>query len=581
MELRMKKNKGAFAGIAWYWWIVLLVLAAQAAVFAFFGQDSYIGIHDNLDIHIADYQIMKLNDAFFAHGKTLPLLGGIDRDYLASEFSLYTLLYILLPNFTAYLTGHFLKILIALGSGILLGKDVLKEQYPRFAWLVVLGSFTYSLLPLYPGFSFSFASIPLFIWLIRRICADGGKRYYLFLFLYPLVSYFTFFGLFLLGYLLCYTIWRSFQKHRPDGRLFAALCVLAAGYLLLEYRLFLLMLTPHAATIRESMVMGSDNLTGILKNIGTALVSGVFHAEDVHRFLVLPVCLLYLVYRNARYLRNREAGRILKDPFNLLLLLILFNCIVYGLYTWEGFRTLFETVLPPLKGWQFTRTVFFNPFLWYAAFFMAVKRLFSEDHRKVSVFLTLAALLVVLGKQTLYNDFYNTVYTNAYRIVKQKDTESLSYREFYSPALFERIKEDIGYTGEYAAAYGMHPAVLSYNGFSTLDGCLSYYSQSYKEEFRKVIAPALDRSETARIYFDEWGARAYLFSPADDSIWNPVKTMQVSDRSLYIDPEAFRALGGRYLLSRVELDNTEELGFLLKGVYSDPSSPYTVYVYEA
>lgn len=41
-------------------------------------------------------------------------------------------------------------------------------------------------------------------------------------------------------------------------------------------------------------------------------------------------------------------------------------------------------------------------------------------------------------------------------------------------------------------------------------------------------------------------------------------------------------MGGRYLFSRYELDadNMEDLGFGLRGIYSDESSPYTIYLYE-
>lgn len=568
-------------GLRWFWWIVILVLAAEAAVFIFFGESSYLGIHDNLDIHIVDYQIMKGNGAFLKHGVTLPLLGGISRDYFASELSLYTLLYMLLPNFAAYMAGHFLKIVLALVSCILLGRDILKEKYRAYEALIVLGGFAYGLLPLYPGFSFSFASIPLLIYFIRRILHNPSVRNYIFLFLYPLVSYFTFFGIFILGYLLFYTIYRWVKLRKVPGRLLAAWCVLFAGYAVCEYRLFGVMLFDTTETIRESMFMGSDGFAAIAANIGDVFVNGVFHADDVHKFIVLPVCVLYLLYKGVIYIRRKDGRGLAKDPFFLIMGLILFNCIVYGSYTWEAFRTLIETLLPPLKGWQFTRTVFFNPFLWYTAFIIVLKELYDRKKQTVAHVLMLACLLIVLGTQTLYNDFYNTVYTHTWMAVKGKQSESLSYQEFYSPELFEQIKKDISYDGAYAAAYGMHPAVLQYNGISTLDACLSYYSQDYKEDFRRIIAPALEQSEEARIYFDEWGARAYLFSGTDDTVWKPVRTMEVTDYNLSIDADAFRELGGRYLFSRIRLDNADELGLVLAGVYTQEDSPYEIYLYEA
>lgn len=60
----------------------------------------------------------------------------------------------------------------------------------------------------------------------------------------------------------------------------------------------------------------------------------------------------------------------------------------------------------------------------------------------------------------------------------------MSYREYFSTELFDKIKEEIGYEGEKAVAYGLDPGVLAYNGISTLDGVLSYYPLSYKEAFR-------------------------------------------------------------------------------------------------
>jgi hypothetical protein len=188
--------------------------------------------------------------------------------------------------------------------------------------------------------------------------------------------------------------------------------------------------------------------------------------------------------------------------------------------------------------------------------------------------------LVVVGTQTLYNDFYNTIYVNAYRIIKGKESETLSYGEFFSTKLFEEIKADIDYNGEYAVAYGYHPAVLTYNKIATLDACLSHYYQSYKEDFREIIAPALDRSDDAREYFDGWGGRAYIFSPTTESIWLPSRTKEVTDHNLYIDSEAFRKLGGRYVFSRIELDNADDLGLILINSYTEASSPYTIWVYK-
>ena len=71
------------------------------AVFGFFlfaglvlvlsGENSIIAIHDNLDLFIPQYQMMKDTGTFFSHDAEVPFLGGISRDVLPAEFSLYTL----------------------------------------------------------------------------------------------------------------------------------------------------------------------------------------------------------------------------------------------------------------------------------------------------------------------------------------------------------------------------------------------------------------------------------------------------------------------------------------------------------
>ncbi|SFU98361.1 hypothetical protein SAMN02910342_02737 [Butyrivibrio sp. INlla21] len=94
-----------------------------------------------------------------------------------------------------------------------------------------------------------------------------------------------------------------------------------------------------------------------------------------------------------------------------------------------------------------------------------------------------------------------------------------------------------------------------------------------------MIAPALERSESARIYYDEWGGRTYLFSAYDENIWKPVKTMAVTDNRLFINTEAFRKLGGRYIFSRIKISNVEDLGFDAVGCFTDGDSPYEIYVY--
>lgn len=567
------------------WYIIAAggFILFAALVFCIFGESSIISVHDNLDLFIAQFQMLKNTDSFFAHGADVPFLGGISRDNLPSEFSLYTMLFMLLPSYWAYVTGYLIKIVIAVFSCVLLAKDFCGESYEKYRPLVFMTGLAYGILNVFPAFGIPFASIPLVIYLVRRIYRTPSLKWYAALFFYPVLSYFSYFGLFILAYMAVSFIWLWIRDKRLPLRLLLAVLVLSAGCIACEYRLFGVMLFGEEETIRSTMEAGSFGAGEIVGTVLEGFTKGMFHAESMHTYLVMPACLLYFLYLNITYIKNKNGKGIFHDTYNLLMLALVFNSIVYGIYYFEPFRRLVETICPPLTGWQFNRTIFFNPFVWYASFFLVLKRMYDMDKRLwryAANGLSVLAILIIILSGTRYNDLYHTCYAKAYELLKGKQSNDLSYEEFYSVKLFEKAKEDLQYCGQWSAAYGFHPAVLEYNDISTVDGYLGFYEQYYKEDFRKVIAPALERVPESKEYFDTWGARAYLYSGTDLSIVAAVRDYQVTDHDIYIDIDAFKAIGGRYIFSRIELSNAEEAGLKLAGTYTDAGSPYILYVYQ-
>lgn len=567
----------------WYLLFVGGLLFLQAAVFLIFRENSYLAVHDNLDLFVTQLKIMKNTDTFFAQDAVLPMLGGISRDTFGSEFSLYNILFYLLPNFWAYMTGYALKIIIGIFSFCLLAKDVYGEKYHTYRPLVWVIATAFALIPVFPAYGICFASIPLIAFLLRRIYLQPDKWLFLGVFLYPLVSYFSYFGFFILAYIVCAVIILWIKDKKFPKWIALSCVVLAAGYMVFEYRLFKEMLFSDTVTIRSSMVEASFSFIENMQSMWDAFAHTIFHAQDSHFYLVFPVCLVGIVLINIGYIRKKEWKGILTDPCNLILCFLIFNVLIYGTYYWEEFRNFVFTLIPQLDGFQFNRTLFFNSFLWYALFFLLLKRLYDTQKNRwiwmANVLAAMAALIVMFMPQT-YNDFYSTCYYHAYEIIKQTEARDLNYREFFSEELFEEIKEDIDYDEEWAVAYGMHPAVLEFNGIATLDGYLGFYEQEYKEDFRKVIAPALETNEWARNYYDDWGARAYIYCSSGENSYIPYRNLELSDESLGIDPEALKALDGKYIFSRIKISNQEELGLHLKGTYSNETSPYVIYLYE-
>ena len=153
----------------WYWLFVFGLLALQAIVFLIFQENSYLAVHDNLDLFVAQLQILKNTDTFFAQNAVLPMLGGVSRDTFGSEFSLYNILFYLLPAFWAYMAGYALKIVIGIFSFCLLTKDVYGEKYSTYRPLIIPIAAAFSMIPVFPAYGICFSSIPLIVWLLRRI----------------------------------------------------------------------------------------------------------------------------------------------------------------------------------------------------------------------------------------------------------------------------------------------------------------------------------------------------------------------------------------------------------------------------
>lgn len=572
-----------FVWVTKYWFLFPIIgfLLLLAGVFFGYGESSYIAVHDNMDLFLAQYRMLKNTGTFWKHGVEVPFLGGISRDNLPSELSLYSMLYMIFPTYIAYVLGMIGKIILGIFSFRLLAKELYPERYMIYRPVIYMVGFAYGIIWFFPAFGFAFASIPLCVYLLIKIYRQPEIGWYVALFAYPLVSYFSYHGIFILGYLVIAIVWLSIRDKKVAKSLIGALFVLAAGYVVCEYRLFGQMLLSDEVTIRSTIVNPSLSLPEVAAETVDVWRNGIFHADGVHGKVILPICLVYFVLQNLFYLFKKQWKKIFHDPFNFIMLFLVFNSVIYGLYDFEPLRTMVETLVPPLQGWQFNRTIFFNPFLWDCALFLILIRLYDRGIFALWVAngIVCVAALVVIVTPTRYNDLYTTCYNKLYEYHHGTEVDAYNYEQFYAADLFEQIKKDIGYNGEWSAAYGLHPAVLEYNDIATLDGYLGFYSRQYKEDFRKIIAPALDRVEASRIYYDDWGARAYLYSGTDDSVVSSAKTVHATDSTLYIDTEAFKALGGTYIFSRIDVSNTEELGLEQMGIYTAEDNSCTVYVY--
>ena len=194
--------------------VIPVVLCAQLLIMILWKDHSFVAIHDNLDLFVAHNKMLKNEAAFFAGNIQLGMLGGIERDLLGSEFSLYNILYFLFSPYTAYTLGYLLKIIICFLGTLLLAREVYGEEYSKYQELIWILGMAYGMIPVFPAYGIAFTSLPLLLFLLKKI-GDSGKWYwYPVLFCYPLLSYFSYFGFFILGFLLLAVVGVSLKNKR-------------------------------------------------------------------------------------------------------------------------------------------------------------------------------------------------------------------------------------------------------------------------------------------------------------------------------------------------------------------------------
>jgi hypothetical protein len=130
------------------------------------------------------------------------------------------------------------------------------------------------------------------------------------------------------------------------------------------------------------------------------------------------------------------------------------------------------------------------------------------------------------------------------------------------------------------ACLGIDPAAALYHGFYCIDGYSNNYSLEYKHSFREIIATELDKSEYLSAYFDEWGNRCYLFS-AECPGYYMIEKGSFYFQNWSMNTEAFRNMGGEYIISAAYIADADECGLTLlrEEPFETGDSYYRLYLY--
>lgn len=165
--------------------------------------------------------------------------------------------------------------------------------------------------------------------------------------------------------------------------------------------------------------------------------------------------------------------------------------------------------------------------------------------------------------------------------------ETISWSDYFALGVMNQVEEyiyseDSKQIDEYkVVSLGIDPVAALYHGFYCIDGYSNNYDIDYKNTFREIIAPELDKNTSMAEYFDHWGNRCYLFSSEIPLYYNIEKgTFWYNHLQLNIN--ALKELGCEYILSAAYIVPATDMNLTLmrEDAFETDTSYYRIFIYK-
>jgi hypothetical protein len=560
--------------------VALAVVLAYLAPFYIMWDQTPCLAADNLDQNVVWNRLVAEDGYFLSPLDTVvpQIMNGLSRNALETDLSVMQWLHQVFDPYTAYVINVTLIHLAALFSMyLLLRRHFLPDE--RCLPIVAGVSLAFALLPFWPPGGLTIAGMPLLFYALLNFRAGSQKAAdWAIIALLPFYSCFFYTGIFVIVAFGLVWLYDLAVTRRVAYPFLAALVLLGAVYLLVEYRiLYLTFLDPAFVSHRTAYQLANwfkPGLSGALSRSAGYFLFSDWQILSLHQYFVLAAVLL----AGTVYALRRQFDR---TWFWLIAAIAAFS-VVAGFY----YSDILDVVLrlfPLYPAFDMRRFFWLSAVLWYLLFAVSLGTLYRKA--KGGKYLVYALLLL----QILYlftfcgQSWYDiTAYQAGGTGVLFSDQPS--FEEYYSEELFAAVRDYIGTPQEEyrVASIGLHPGIALYNGFYTLDGYLRNYQLEYKMQFREVVAAELEKDLQLHGCFDNWGSRCIILST---ELENPVlgywytKDQAVVIHDLDLNTAALYEMGGRYILSAVEIENYRENGLELLEVFEDESSPYRIWLY--
>ena len=202
------------------------------------GEDSYVRIHDNLDLMISWYKVLKDSRTFWAPlDATVPqIFNGLPRNSMVSSLIIFPSFFMFLDTLHAYiLTEVIARLTGYVGMLLLLRKHVLGEEQNPISHFVAL---VFSLVPLTHSFYLTIMGQPLLLYAFLNLRQRRNSIHsWLILGLFPFCSSLVVGGFAIVIGMAGFVIWDWIHKRKLNFHLMWAVALVTLCYAIVEYRL--------------------------------------------------------------------------------------------------------------------------------------------------------------------------------------------------------------------------------------------------------------------------------------------------------------------------------------------------------
>jgi hypothetical protein len=563
-------------------------LALYSLVFLINGENNVFEISDNLDSEILFRKLPKEAGVLFSisNDAMVPqIMNGLKRNSLnASAFNIETVLFYLFSPIYAYILNLIIISIVGFtGIYLLSSKYILKNIKDQNKILSGLLAFAFILVPTYTIYGLAIIGFPLLIYCILNILNKKNQFLsYLFIGIYPFYS-----SLVLGGFAVILLIFLSglyylfLNKKKSRGFVLIRIAILITClFFISEINLInQFFFDTEFISQRTTWPVTLDSL-GDFSTADNIEISAAFYRSlgfffkdyefknTYHQLIILFLIILSLL----------TFKQLIQNKYIVLLVLFLVAASFIHGFIYSNLLPLvwLKEKIILFRIFKIDRISWLNCAVWYILFAFLIRIAFKQK-KKSLIILTYLLLITNLGLV-----FFKGEFNTALILIFKKEHSMTSWEKFYSKNLFNQIKRDINKPLDSfrTVNIGVYPAVTQYNGFYTLDSYQNNYSLEYKKQFRKIISRELEKSERMKSIYDNWGSKCFVFVAELDKYGGMLMQNDLVIQKLELNTDVLYNMGGRYVISSVEIGNYQENNLKFFNKYSNEVSPYTIYLYE-